>query len=62
MDRATYLTEEAAALLGVKTTTIRQWFREGRIAGTKIGKRILIPVAEIQRLAGMPIIIRTEKE
>ena len=42
--------EEAAAKLGLRPVTIRQWAAARKIARVKLGRRVLIPVSEIARL------------
>lgn len=41
---------DAEAVTGVSRWTWRRWSYDGKIASTKLGKRLLIPVAEIERL------------
>jgi excisionase family DNA binding protein len=41
---------EAEALTGVSRWTWRRWSYDGRISSVKLGKRLLIPRAEIARL------------
>jgi len=41
---------EAAARLGLKPVTIRQWASARKLARVKLGRRVLIPEAEIERL------------
>jgi len=41
---------QAADAVGLSHWTIRQYIREGKIQGVKIGKRILVEPAELQRL------------
>ena len=41
---------EAEARTGVSKWTWRRWAYDGRIASVKLGKRLLIPTSEIQRL------------
>ena len=41
---------EAEALTGVSRWTWRRWAYEGKVASVKLGKRLLIPRAEILRL------------
>jgi len=40
---------EAAALLSVSRTTMFELIRSGRVHSLKVGKRRLIPVAELER-------------
>ena len=42
--------EQAAQRLGLRPITIRQWSATRRIARVKLGRRVLIPVEEIDRL------------
>ena len=49
--KAGYLSvNEAEAYTGVSHWTWRRWALDGRIASVKLGKRLLIPVAELERL------------
>jgi len=41
---------EAEALTGVSQWTWRRWAYDGRISSVKLGKRLLIPTDEIERL------------
>jgi len=41
---------EAEALTGISKWTWRRWSYDGKIASVKLGKRLLIPVSEIERL------------
>ena len=41
---------EAEALTGVSRWTWRRWSYDGKITSVKLGKRLLIPSSEIQRL------------
>ena len=43
---------EAEAVTGISRWTWRRWAYDGRIASVKLGKRLLIPAAEIERLIG----------
>jgi excisionase family DNA binding protein len=42
--------EEAARRLGLRPVTVRMWAAARRIAKVKLGRRVLIPVAEVERL------------
>lgn len=42
--------EEAAESLGLSRWTIRSYIRDGKIRPTRIGRRVLIEIAEIERL------------
>jgi excisionase family DNA binding protein len=49
--KADYLgVAEAEALTGVSRWTWRRWAYDGKVASVKLGKRLLIPTAEISRL------------
>ena len=41
---------DAAIRLGLKEVTVRTWARRRKIASVRLGRRLLIPAAEIQRL------------
>jgi excisionase family DNA binding protein len=42
--------KEAAASIGLSHWTLRQWIRQGKIAAVRIGRRILVEPAELERL------------
>jgi excisionase family DNA binding protein len=42
--------QEAAAAIGLSPWTVRQYVRNGRIRGVKIGRRVLIEPRELERL------------
>jgi excisionase family DNA binding protein len=42
--------EDAAARLGLKPPTLRLWSAKRKLASVKLGRRRLIPLAEIERL------------
>lgn len=41
---------DAEGLSGISRWTWRRWAYDGRVASVKLGRRLLIPVAEIERL------------
>lgn len=41
---------EAEVVTGVSRWTWRRWAYDGKVASVKLGKRLLIPCAEIERL------------
>lgn len=45
-----YGVQEAQELTGISRWTWRRWAYDGRVASVKLGKRLLIPASEIQRL------------
>lgn len=50
-DEAQYLSPtDAGGRYGLSGWTIRRWAYEGKISSVKLGKRLLIPVAEMERL------------
>jgi excisionase family DNA binding protein len=42
--------KEFGALLGVSLWTVRAWAYRGRVASVKLGARMMIPTAELDRL------------
>jgi len=38
--------------LGASSQSIRNWVRDGRLAGVRIGNRFLIPRSEVERMRG----------
>lgn len=47
---------EAAEMLSVSPRAVRAWIADGRIKVTKLGRRVVIAVEELQRIAteGLP--------
>ncbi len=47
---------EAGRLLGISPHTVRLYVRQGKIRAVRFGRRLSIPMAEIERLArvGVP--------
>lgn len=45
-----YRVEEVAAWLGVPPHQVRQWLREGRLQGVRIGQRWIVQGSQILRL------------
>ena len=45
---------EAAASLSIAARTIRAWVACGRIRCVRLGRRVVIPVSELQRLVALP--------
>jgi excisionase family DNA binding protein len=41
---------QVAARLGLKPVTIRQWAMRRKLSRVKLGRRVLIPATEIERL------------
>lgn len=48
-------TSEAAKALGVSGQHVRDMIERGELKGTRLGTKILVPIAELRRLAGEPI-------
>lgn len=42
--------DDAEAMTGLSRWTWRKYAYEGRVASTKVGRRLLIPVSEIERI------------
>lgn len=42
--------EQVAGWLHVSIATVRRWIREGRLPATKIGRRVLIRVEDVEEL------------
>lgn len=42
--------DTAEQIYGISRWTFRRWAYDGKIASVKLGKRLLIPVAEIERI------------
>jgi excisionase family DNA binding protein len=41
---------EAAASVGLSPWTLRAWIRQGKVAAVRLGRRVMIEPAELQRL------------
>jgi molybdopterin-binding protein len=51
---------EAARALGISLDTLRRWDRDGRIRVVRdSSNRRMVPVSEVERLAGRPPVVRT---
>ncbi len=44
---------EVAQLLGLSVSTVTRMIRDGELKATKTNRRLLVPVHEVRRLAGM---------
>ena len=42
--------KQAAALVSVSVHTLRRYVRQGKLRGTRIGRRVVIPLAELRRI------------
>jgi excisionase family DNA binding protein len=47
-----YSAEEAAAILGLQVRTVRNYVRDGRLAGARIGKQYRIARGDLEAFAG----------
>jgi excisionase family DNA binding protein len=52
--RLAYRISELADALGVPASTIRGWIARREIASRRIGRVVLVPAAELERLLGTP--------
>jgi excisionase family DNA binding protein len=53
--RAAFSVEEVAELLGLHVNTVRRAVWRGDVRAVRIGRRVLIPRAEVERLLGQPL-------
>ena len=44
--------KEAARLLSVSSWSIRRWIRQRKIRSVRLGRRVLVPASEVDRLSG----------
>jgi excisionase family DNA binding protein len=44
--------KEAARLLSVSSWSIRRWIRQRKIRSVRLGRRVLVPSSEVDRLSG----------
>ena len=42
--------EQAAKLLGISPWTVRSYIRDGKLQPVRLGRRVLLPEEELQRL------------
>jgi excisionase family DNA binding protein len=42
--------EEGAGMLSVSTRTMRSWIADGRVRAVHLGRRVVVPVVELERL------------
>lgn len=45
----TYRVAEAAQLLGISTAHYYQLFRLGQVPGRRLGRRVVVPILQLQR-------------
>jgi excisionase family DNA binding protein len=50
MERTLLSVEESAVALGVRPPTIRAWLAGRKLSKVKLGRRVLVPAAEIQAM------------
>ncbi len=60
MEKRTYSIPEAAKVLGIGRTAAYEAARMGQIPTIRIGKRILVPIAALDRLLSLEPNKRTE--
>jgi excisionase family DNA binding protein len=48
--RALKSIDEAAGLLGISPWTVRAYVREGKLKPVRLGRRVLLPEEELERL------------
>ncbi|MBO1436893.1 helix-turn-helix domain-containing protein [Meiothermus sp. CFH 77666] len=53
MEKLVYSFKEAAMVLGIHTNSLSRYVKHGQIRAVKLGKRVLIPKAEVERLLGL---------
>ncbi|MFH2218392.1 MAG: helix-turn-helix domain-containing protein [Pseudomonadota bacterium] len=49
-----YTVTEFSEELGVPQSSVRRWLKTGELRGTKMGKKWLIPVSELNRILNPP--------
>jgi excisionase family DNA binding protein len=49
MERKALNLAEAGQMIGVHAHTVRKLIKEGRLSVVRVGSRVLVPVAEIER-------------
>ena len=54
MERATYTIEEAAEILGIGRSSAYQAVRSGEIPTVRVGRRLLVPRAALERMLQFP--------
>ena len=42
--------KEAAAAIGLSPWTLRHWIKQGRVRSVRLGRRVLVEPAELQRM------------
>jgi len=55
MHRQTLTVEEAGRLLGISRNSAYEAARRGELPAIRIGKRLIVPRAALERLLGAPI-------
>jgi excisionase family DNA binding protein len=53
--KVAFSVEEVADLLGLHVNTVRRAVWRGDVRAARIGRRVLIPRAEVERLLGQPL-------
>ena len=52
-DRAVISVEEAGAVLGISRSTAYECVKRGEIPSIRLGRRVVVPVAEVRRMLGI---------
>ncbi|MEW6230031.1 MAG: helix-turn-helix domain-containing protein [Bacillota bacterium] len=55
MKRAAFSRREVIALLGISKNHVRKLEREGLFHAVRLGKRVLIPVSDLENLGLLPL-------
>ncbi|MEX2132355.1 MAG: helix-turn-helix domain-containing protein, partial [Pseudohongiellaceae bacterium] len=55
MTKDLYTVQEVADLLGLHVKTVRNYVRDGRLPGTRIGKQYRIGRADLEAFTGKPV-------
>jgi excisionase family DNA binding protein len=53
-DQALYTPAQAAARLGISEIALRSWIFRDRIGVRRVGRRVFVPRAEVERLSERP--------
>ena len=52
--RLTVSIEEGALALGIHEVTLKRRIKDGSVRAIRLGRRLLIPIVELERLVGGP--------
>lgn len=45
---------EAAEMLSIAPRTLRAWLLTGKVRCVRLGRRVVVPIAELERLVSLP--------